>query len=65
MDWLKFRASAAAPLFLGEDGLTKNQLDKIEELIAKEKRTEIQEQTLIDLIKKRDAPIELSKGAKS
>ena len=62
---IKFRASAAAPLFLGEDGLTDSQKLKLEELINKDKRTALQEEAMLDLIRKRDAEPELQKGAKT
>lgn len=65
MEWLKFRASMCSPLFLGEDGLTDKQEEKLTQLIAKEKRTALQEQEMIDLIAKRDAEPELPKGAKT
>lgn len=65
MEWLKFRASMCSPLFLGEDGLTEKQEEKLTQLIAKEKRTALQEQEMIDLIAKRDAEPELPKGAKT
>lgn len=65
MEWLKFRASACAPLFTGEDGLTEKQEEKLSQLLAKEKRTALQEQEMLDLIAKRDAELELPKGAKT
>ena len=65
MEWLKFRASACAPLFTGEDGLTEKQEEKLSQLLAKEKRTALQEQEMLDLIAKRDAEPELPKGAKT
>lgn len=65
MEWLKFRASACAPLFTGEDGLTDKQEEKLAQLLAKEKRTALQEQEMLDLIAKRDAEPELPKGAKT
>lgn len=65
MEWLKFRASACAPLFTGEDGLTDKQEEKLAQLLAKEKRTALQEQEMLDLISKRDSEPELSKGAKT
>lgn len=65
MEWLKFRASACAPLFTGEDGLTDKQEEKLAQLLAKEKRTALQEQEVLDLIAKRDAEPELPKGAKT
>ena len=65
MEWLKFRASACAPLFTGEDGLTDKQEEKLSQLIAKEKRTALQEQEMLDLISKRDSEPELPKGAKT
>lgn len=65
MEWLKFRASACAPLFTGEDGLTEKQEEKLAQLLAKDKRTALQEQEMLDLIAKRDAEPELPKGAKT
>jgi len=65
MEWLKFRASACAPLFTGEDGLTDKQEEKLAQLLAKEKRTALQDKEMFDLIAKRDAEPELSKGAKT
>lgn len=65
MEWLKFRASACAPLFTGEDGLTDKQQEELVSLLEKEKRTAIQEQKMLDLIAKRDAEPELPKGAKT
>jgi hypothetical protein len=65
MEWLKFRASACAPLFTGEDGLTEKQEEKLAQLLGKEKRTALQEQEMLDLIAKRDAEPELPKGAKT
>jgi hypothetical protein len=65
MEWLKFRASACAPLFTGEDGLTDKQEEKLAQLLAKEKRTALQEQEMLDLISKRDSEPELPKGAKT
>jgi hypothetical protein len=65
MDWLMFRASACAPLFTGEDGLTDKQQEELLSLLDKDKRTAIQEQKMLDLIAKRDADPELPKGAKT
>jgi hypothetical protein len=65
MEWLKFRASACAPLFTGEDGLTDKQEERLSQLLAKEKRTALQEQEMLDLISKRDSEPELPKGAKT
>lgn len=65
MEWLKFRASACAPLFTGEDGLTDKQEEKLAQLLVKDKRTALQEQEMLDLIAKKNADPELSKGAKT
>lgn len=65
MEWLKFRASACAPLFTGEDGLTEKQEEKLSWLVAKDKRTALQEQEMLDLLEKKNAEPELPKGAKS
>jgi hypothetical protein len=65
MEWLKFRASACAPLFTGEDGLTDKQEEKLFQLLEKEKRTALQDQEMLGLIAKRDAEPELPKGAKT
>jgi hypothetical protein len=65
MEWLKFRASACAPLFTGEDGLTDKQEEKLAQLLVKDKRTALQEQEMLDLIAKKNADPELPKGAKT
>lgn len=65
MEWLKFRASACAPLFTGEDGLTDKQEEKLAQLLVKDKRTALQEQEMLDLIAKKKADPELPKGAKT
>lgn len=65
MEWLKFRASMCSPLFLGEDGLTQKQEEELLSLISKDKRTVLQEIKKQELVAKRDADPELSKGAKS
>lgn len=65
MEWLMFRASACAPLFTGEDGLTDKQQEELVSLLEKDKRTAIQEQKMLDLIAKRDSEPELPKGAKT
>jgi len=60
---MKLRASSVGAIFTGKDGLTEKQLQKIYDLSVKEKRTVKQEEELNLLIAKRDAPIELPKGA--
>jgi hypothetical protein len=62
---MKFRASSVAPLFLGNDGLTAIQQRDLNDLLNKIKLTEKQAEKRDELIAKRDAPIELSQGAKS
>lgn len=62
---MKFRASSVAPLFLGNDGLTAVQQRDLNDLLNKIKLTEKQAEKRDELIAKRDAPIELSQGAKS
>jgi hypothetical protein len=62
---LRLRASSASPVFLGEDGLTAKQADLLEELLSKIKLTEKQAEKRDELIAKRDAPVELSAGAKT
>ena len=60
---LSLRCSSVAAILTGRDGLTDKQTDRIYELSVKEKRTAKQEEELEMLIAKRDAPIELPKGA--
>ena len=65
MKKLLFRASQLNNILGGQDGLTEKQEITLNELIAKEKRTDIQTKTMNELIAKRDAPISLSAGAKT
>ena len=62
---LRLRASTSSPVFLGEDGLTAKQNEQLEELLDKIKLTEKQAEKRDELIAKRDAPAELSAGAKT
>jgi hypothetical protein len=62
---MRFRASGAAPLFLGRDGLTDKQEDTLNGLLAKIKLTDKQAELRDELIVKRDAKPVLSEGAKS
>lgn len=62
---MKFRSSSCAPLFTGTDGLTVAQDRTLTELLSKIKLTEKQAETRDELIRKRDADIELPQGAKS
>jgi len=62
---LRLRASTASPVFLGDDGLTAKQNEQLEELLDKIKLTEKQAEKRDELIAKRDAPAELSAGAKT
>jgi hypothetical protein len=63
---IRFRASTAAPLFLGEDGLTDKQQEEFDKLLAKptDKLTDIQKAKVNELLAKRDE-VKLSKGAKT
>jgi hypothetical protein len=63
---IRFRASTAAPLFLGEDGLTEKQQEELDKLLAKptDKLTDIQKAKVNELLAKRDE-VKLSKGAKT
>jgi len=63
---IRFRASMAAPLFLGEDGLTEKQQDELDKLLAKptDKLTDIQKDKVNDLLNKRDTS-KLTKGART
>lgn len=60
---MRFRASGAAPLFLGRDGLTDVQKRDLDDLLNKIKLTDIQAAKRDDLIKKRDAEPTLQAGA--
>lgn len=62
---MRLRASSIAPLFLGESGLTSKQSETLAQLLEKIKLTDKQAQTRDELIAKRDAPYELSQGAKT
>ena len=64
---IKVRASSWGDLMAGATsaGLTEKQAEMLATLQAKEKRTDKQEETMNELIAKRDAPFELSKGAKT
>lgn len=62
---LKLRASSSYPLFIGETGLTDKQQVTLDSLLAKIKLTDKQALTRDELIVKRDAPYELSAGAKT
>ena len=62
---LRLRASTSSPVFLGDDGLTAKQNELLEELLGKIKLTEKQAEKRDELIVKRDAPTELSVGAKT
>ena len=59
----KIRCSANSNI-MGENGLTDNQLNKIVELQHKTKLTDKQQETLNDLVYRRDNP-ELPQGAKT
>lgn len=63
---IRFRASTAAPLFLGEDGLTDKQQEELDKLLSKptDKLTDIQKAKVNELLAKRDE-VKLSKGAKT
>ena len=62
---MKFRSSSVAALFTGTDGLTAVQQRDLDDLLSKIKLTDKQAEKRDELIAKRDAPIELSQGAKS
>jgi len=62
---LLFRCSALGNIMTPYATLTEDQLSKIEELTAKEKKTDKQKETLELLIKKRDAPKELPDGVQT
>ena len=74
MQWFKVRASSAAPLFTGEDGLTEKQEQRLQELLdrlelsksdEKKKLTDPMKTELAELQKKKTAEPQLSAGAKS
>jgi len=62
---MRLRTYNIAPLFLGTDGLTEVQSNKLDELLNKIKLTEKQAEERDKLIAKRDADVELPVGAKS
>lgn len=62
---MQFRSSSCAALFTGTDGLTAVQDRTLTELLSKIKLTEKQAETRDELIRKRDADIELPEGAKT
>lgn len=62
---LKLRPSSCGTVFLGEDGLTDKQAEMLDELLSKIKLTDKQAEKRDELLVKRDAPIELSAGAKT
>lgn len=62
---MQLRTYNIAPLFLGTDGLTDVQSNRLEELLSKIKLTEKQADERDKLIAKRDADVELPVGAKS
>ena len=62
---MKFRSSSCAALFTGTDGLTVAQDRTLTELLSKIKLTEKQAETRDELIRKRDADVELPQGAKT
>ena len=63
----KERPSQAGRIMASAKGasITEKQLETLDTLIQKEKRTEKQETTLFELIAKREAPPQLSQGAKT
>jgi hypothetical protein len=61
----KSRSSSIASILGGTDGLTEVQTRDLNTLIAKEKLTEKQNETMQELIAKRDGPLKLSQGTKS
>ena len=61
----KSRSSSIASILGGTDGLTDVQNRDLNTLIAKEKLTEKQNDTMQELIAKRDGPLKLSQGTKS
>lgn len=60
-----FRCSSAYPLFLGDAGITAKQQETLDGLLARIKLTEKQAILRDELIAKRDAPYELSAGART
>ncbi len=62
---MKSRASSAYSIMAGSHGLTEAQHRTLNELMMKIKLTDKQAETRDELIKKRDAQIELTPGAKS
>lgn len=62
---MQFRSSSCAALFTGTDGLTAAQDRTLTELLSKIKLTDKQAETRDELIRKRDADIELPEGAKT
>jgi hypothetical protein len=62
---LRLRASSSYPLFTGETGLTAKQQQTLDSLLAKIKLTDKQAITRDELIVKRDAPYQLSAGART
>jgi len=60
-----FRCSGLGHIMTGSKGITEKQLQTLSELLAKPKRTEKQNDTLRDLIEKRDAPPELAQTVKT
>ncbi len=60
-----FRCSSAYPLFLGDAGITAKQQETLDGLLARIKLSEKQAILRDELIAKRDAPYELSAGAKT
>ena len=74
MQWFKVRASSAAPLFTGEDGLTEKQEQRLQELLdrlelskenPKKALTDNMQTELLDIQAKKEAEPQLSAGAKS
>lgn len=61
----KVRASGASKIIGLIGGITQKQLEELERLESKDKITDKQSETLIDLKKKRDTPPQLSQTAKS
>jgi hypothetical protein len=60
---IKFRASGVHHIMTSLETITEKQLITLAELAAKEKRTPLQNETMMQLIAKRDAPDELPPGA--
>ena len=61
----KFRASGAAPLFLGDDGLTEKQEEELSYLQGRPNPTANQQDKMAELITKKFAEPVLSKGAQT